>query len=95
METITQYKGFVVVNNEYERHWHLDKKVPIALIFAIFVQTAGAFWWASNITSRVDSLEKKQDSTTLLADRVLRLEVKLESSNQILEEIRDELRRNR
>jgi hypothetical protein len=36
-----------------KEQWHLDKRVPVAIIFAIFMQTAGAIWWASSIQSRV------------------------------------------
>ena len=35
--------------------WHLDKKVPLALIFALLIQTATAFWWAAKLESKVDS----------------------------------------
>ena len=38
--------------------WHLDKKVPIAMIFAIVGQLAGFAWIASKLDSRVESLEK-------------------------------------
>lgn len=34
--------------------WHLDKRVPIALIVTIIVQTGGMIWWASGLTHRVD-----------------------------------------
>lgn len=34
--------------------WHLDKRIPIALIFSLIVQTATIVWWASNISSRLD-----------------------------------------
>lgn len=38
-------------------HWHLDRKVPIALIFAIIVQSCAAVWWISSTSSRIDHLE--------------------------------------
>jgi len=57
-----------------EEPWHLDKRVPVALIFAIFAQTAGAIWWAANINSRVenntaliDRVERQQDNMRTLA----------------------------
>jgi hypothetical protein len=34
--------------------WHLDKRVPIALILALVMQTAGMVWWAAGLTHRVD-----------------------------------------
>jgi TolA-binding protein len=43
--------------NEPE-HWHLDKRVPVAIIFAILLQTAGAIWWAATIQGRVSNNER-------------------------------------
>lgn len=43
---------------EDDKAWHLDKRVNVALILAICIQTAGAIWWASNLSSRVSALEK-------------------------------------
>jgi peptidoglycan hydrolase CwlO-like protein len=37
--------------------WHLDKRVPIALIFTLFVQSAAAIWWAASINQRMASNE--------------------------------------
>lgn len=37
--------------------WQLDKKVPIALILAILVQTAGGVWYAAKQDARVEVLE--------------------------------------
>jgi Tfp pilus assembly protein PilO len=39
--------------------WHLDRKVPVALIFAIAVQTIGAVWWAATISQRVETIERR------------------------------------
>jgi hypothetical protein len=33
--------------------WHLDKKVPLALIITILLQTSLAIWWASGLDERV------------------------------------------
>jgi hypothetical protein len=43
--------------------WHLDKKVPISLIFAILVQAAMVIWSIADIKKDVELL--KQDVTTL------------------------------
>lgn len=40
--------------------WHLDKRVPIAIILAIFVQTAGVVWWAARLEARVERMEQYQ-----------------------------------
>lgn len=48
-----------------ENQWHLSKSVPITLILAIFIQTAGAIWWASAISAKVGSLEETVVSQNL------------------------------
>jgi len=40
--------------------WHLDKRIPIALVFAILVQTAGIGIWVGTLQSRVSSIEARQ-----------------------------------
>lgn len=42
--------------------WHLDKRIPLSLMFAILIQTTGAFWWAS----KVDTLQAQ--NVTLIAE---------------------------
>lgn len=72
-----------------EEHWHLDKRVPIALIFAIVVQTAGAFWWASDISGRVARLESDSQAATMIGERVARLEVIIERLEKVLDRMED------
>lgn len=38
-----------------EATWKLDRHIPIAVIFAMLVQTGGAVWWAAGISGRVDT----------------------------------------
>jgi peptidoglycan hydrolase CwlO-like protein len=33
--------------------WHLDKRVPIALIVTLCLQTSAAIWWAASINERM------------------------------------------
>ena len=48
--------------------WHLDKRVPIALIFAIAVQTGGALWWAAQIQSRVSGAENNINKLEIIVE---------------------------
>jgi hypothetical protein len=59
--------------------WHLDKKVPLALIFALVMQTAAFAMWVGSINSRVDALENRQVALEDLRDRMIRVEVLLEA----------------
>ena len=75
-----------------EKAWHLDKLVPIALIITIVVQTIGIGWWAATITARLDTLEKRVDSAAPQADRLTRVEVKLETAVEGIADIKMLLR---
>jgi Tfp pilus assembly protein PilO len=35
--------------------WHLDKRIPLALIFTLFVQTIGMVWYISGLVHRLDT----------------------------------------
>lgn len=79
--------------------WHFDKRIPIALILAIAVQTGGAIWWAAgvnayieddkrseaSIVERVKAVEKGGDEAAL---RLVRFEVLLEGVTDQLKEQR-------
>lgn len=39
--------------------WHLDKKVPVALILVLFIHAATGVWWASKMESRQDSFDQR------------------------------------
>lgn len=61
-----------------ENHWHLDKRVPIALIFTIFIQTATMGVWVGSIQSRVDANERAIAASADTAERLARIEAILE-----------------
>lgn len=39
--------------------WHLDKKVPLALIITLMGQTGAMVWWAASQDGRIAILEEK------------------------------------
>jgi hypothetical protein len=67
---------------KYDRQWHLDKKVPIAMIITIALQTGAFVWFAARLDHRVEALERSELRSTMVApvqaDRLTRVEVKLE-----------------
>jgi cell division protein FtsB len=36
--------------------WHVGKEIPIAMLFAIMVQSCTAIWWAATLTAKLDDL---------------------------------------
>jgi hypothetical protein len=82
--------------------WHLDKRVPIALMLGLFMQGAGAIWWAAQFEARFESsvrrierLESQRISddaqTHLLAQRLARIEALSETQTRLLERIEGRL----
>lgn len=72
--------------------WHLDKKVPITLIFAILAQTVGFFIWAARTDEKVTVLKSRLDAIAPQADRLTRVEVNIEAIKDSLAEIKQVLR---
>lgn len=53
--------------------WHLDKRVPVALIITILGQMAFFVWWAANVESRMlasETANSRQDTRILAVETV-------------------------
>lgn len=78
--------------SETKEKWHADKRVPLALIVTILVQTAGIVWWAATTDSRVGVLETwMKDNKTITTDLAV---VKTNQTyiKDALDEIKDKLK---
>ena len=75
-----------------QEKWHVSKSIPIMFILAVFLQTSAIVWGASNLSTRVESIEDwiKTNANTqiiimenrqILKDHDRRIE-KLESHRQ-------------
>jgi hypothetical protein len=64
---------------QQDRQWHLDKRVPIALIITMILQTMAVVWWAAKADNRLDNLEKAGSLGSTQAERIVRLETKMDS----------------
>ena len=54
----------------------IDKRIPLALIMAILVQTATVAWWGAHMEARVDALEQLKDPS--VAPRIAVIESKMD-----------------
>lgn len=92
-----------VIMDQSDNHWHWDRKIPVALIItlvAIFAgQTWTAAWWASKTDQRIERLEDANKVAAPLAatqgDRLTRMEVKVESALEGINEMKALLRARR
>lgn len=78
---------------EDDKHWTVDRRVPLALIVTIIVQTGGLVWWASSLSERVNTLERRAEASAPQADRLTRVEVKIEAVQEGIGEIKRLIRR--
>lgn len=73
--------------------WHLDKRVPVALIVALAVHAMTTIWWAASLTSRVETLETTQTDRSPYFDRVVQVEVEVKRNTELLNNIDSKLDR--
>lgn len=80
-------------NPSTDKQWHLDRKVPLALIAMIAAQTFAALWWASGLSSRVGYLESQYAVLSPQAGQIIRLQTQLEGIDRNILEIKNALMR--
>lgn len=76
-----------------ESHWSLDRRVPVALILSIVLQSASLFMWVGALTSRVVELESKAVRAIDAGERVIGLEVEMREVRRVLQRIETKLDR--
>lgn len=73
--------------SDTENQWHLDRRVPVAIILTLVVQLVGFGMLIGNIENRVKTLEIASSSRSVLPERMARLEERLVSLQRVLERI--------
>lgn len=77
--------------------WHLDKKVPISIILALFAQTivfvSVGTAWKADTDSRIAALEKSEQDRDSHESRLVILEQQFQYIRSDLAEIKTLLRR--
>lgn len=82
--------------------WHLDKRVPLAIILGLFLQGVGAVWWAAQFEARFEASVRRIErletqrladdaQTNLLTQRLARIEALTETQTRLLERIESKL----
>ncbi len=71
----------------------VDRKVTIALIFAVFMQTAGALMWMGAAAERLDVLERDVEAQRGVPERLARLEAEISVIRNQLDRIEGKIER--
>lgn len=79
--------------------WHLDKKVPLGIIIALFIQTVVITSWGTakfeNFNNRIETLEKTDKTNESHENRITILEQQWSYIREGLAEIKALLRQER
>ena len=67
------------------------KKIPVALIAALLVQTIGGLVWAGGAAARIATLEQRVGEQRLVAERLARLEEQSVATRAAVERIETRL----
>jgi hypothetical protein len=70
-----------------DSNWHLDKRVPIALIFTLVAQFGFGIWWVSKISNRVDNLELQMTTGANLPTEISVVKEQLKSISKSVDRI--------
>lgn len=73
-------------------HWMVDKRIPLASIVALVIQTMVFVWWGGGLAERVHQLESKVRDMATLSERLTKQEAVLDAVKDGVREIKDLLR---
>ena len=71
----------------------VDRTLNMSIIFAIFVQTAGALLWAGAAAARLQSLESHAEEARDVNERLARIETQITMTRESMDRIEGRLDR--
>lgn len=71
------------------------RKIPVAVITALLVQTIGALLWAGGAAARIETLEERVGEQRQVAERLARLEEQSLANRATLDRIEWQLESDR
>jgi hypothetical protein len=69
----------------------IDPRITMALLLALFLETAGGLLWAGRAAARLDEVERAVATQPEVAERLARLEEQLTETRRALTRIEDRL----
>lgn len=72
----------------------LQKRVSIAVLLAVALETAGGLIWAGATIERIDTLERQIAETRPVSERLARVEAQLEAVRSQLDRIERKMDRS-
>lgn len=69
-------------------NWRVDKRIPIALLVTLFLQIGAALVWATQLNSRVGALEHELIGTADFAEKLARIDERIQGMKEDIESIK-------
>ncbi|MEJ0062414.1 MAG: hypothetical protein WDO70_04235 [Alphaproteobacteria bacterium] len=87
------------------RNWQMDRRISLGLIAALLLQAGSAIWWAagkeqqdrfqdSRLVQAEAAMIRQSGDQALIAERLARIEARMESQIEILKNIEKRLGRD-
>jgi hypothetical protein len=76
------------MSDRREEHWRVDKKIPLVLIFSVLVQTVIVIIFFTRMDGRVGTLEDKMKDNGWQAERIIRMDERLNSLQTSMGELK-------
>ncbi|WP_213775135.1 hypothetical protein [Bradyrhizobium sp. dw_78] len=93
-ETVLNFVKTTGDDDRQASQWHVQKGIPISLLFALALQTGAFVWWASRTEQRVSDIEIRLNAASNQPERLARVEEKIDSANSGIADIKTYLRNN-
>jgi len=68
--------------------WSVDRRIPVALIVTLIVQTVGILYWAAGLEHRVTTVENWIETNQATQTRLVRVEERLISVREGLDDLK-------
>lgn len=68
--------------------WSVDRRIPVALIITLTLQTAGILYWAAGLEHRVTTVENWIETNQATQTRLVRVEERLISVREGLDDLK-------
>jgi hypothetical protein len=72
---------------DQSEHWHLDKRVPLALIITLIIQTMGVFFWMGQLSVKLHQMEKQSIAYIENHDSILTFGVRIQHIEEAIDKI--------
>lgn len=79
------------IMTEHKNSFRLDRRIPVALVFAFVLQTGGALFWAGSAAQRIGEVERQTQVNSSAVERVVRLEEQVSALHEQLARIESKI----